>query len=228
MPMFGADLPSESSDHLVVRPAALGRLEHLRRELQVLVPPGGVKVIMFQEHGRRQDDIGVARGVGHELLVNASEQVIARKPAAYFLLVRSDSQRIGVLDQHCSHRRAAFQRLRVASQHRADARLVQSTNARIADIQTLNHRLSKLVNAAIAVEGAPSLMRPGADDGGNTQSRMHVRRAVTLAREAIAKAEEGSFRPPHQRGEFLDLGGADPVIALAHAGPRLRKCSSSS
>jgi hypothetical protein len=59
------------------------------------------------------------------------------------------------------------------------------------------------------VEGAASLVRPCAGDGGNAQSRVHVRRAVALAREAVAQAEEASFRPPDQRGEILDLGDAE-------------------
>ena len=86
--MIGADPLSETGDHFVIRAAALRRFDHLRRELQVLVASGGIKVVMLEEHGRRQDDIGIARGVGHELLVNACEQVVARKSAPDLLLVR--------------------------------------------------------------------------------------------------------------------------------------------
>ena len=127
--MLGADASSERGDHLVIRAAALGRVDHLGGELQVLMASGGVDVVVLQKHGGGQDDVGVARGVGHELLVDAGEQVIARKAAAHFLLMRRDGKRVRVLNQHGSHGRAAFQRLRLAGQDRADPRLVQTTNA---------------------------------------------------------------------------------------------------
>ena len=119
--------------------------------------------------------------------------------------MRSDGERVGVLNQHGSHRRSAFQSLRLAGQYRADPRLVQSTNARVADVQTLDHRLLQLVEAAVAVEGAATLVRPSADHGGNAQSGVHVRRAVALPRETETKAKEAAFGPPDERGEFLNL-----------------------
>jgi hypothetical protein len=101
----------------VIRAAALGRFDHLRRELQVLVASGGVEIVMLQEHGRGQDDIGIARRLSHELLVNARENVVARKSAANLRLMRIDRERIGVLDQHGPHGRASSQGLRVAREH---------------------------------------------------------------------------------------------------------------
>src|SRR5580658_816061 len=175
----------------------------------MLVAPGGVNVVVLEEHGGRQDDIGIARGVGHELLVDAHEKVFSRKAAAHFRLMRSDGERIGVLDQHRPNWRSPFERLGVAGQYRAYARLVKTANAQVADVQTLDHCLLQLVDAAVAVEGAASLVRPCAGDGGNAERRVDVRRAVALAREAVAKAEEASLRPPDQRGEFLDLSDAD-------------------
>ena len=99
-----------------------------RGELQMLMAPGGVNVVVLQKHGGGQDDIGVARRVGHELLVDAGEQILARKTATHFLLMRRDGKRVRILNQHGSHGRAALQRLRVAGQDRADPRLVQTTN----------------------------------------------------------------------------------------------------
>ena len=87
--MFGADASSELSDHLMIGPAALGRVDCLGGELEMLMASGGVKVVVLQKHRGGQDDVGVARGVGHELFVDASEQVIARKSAAHFLLIRA-------------------------------------------------------------------------------------------------------------------------------------------
>ena len=54
------------------------------------------------------------------------------------------------------------------------------------------------------MEGAAAFVRPGAGDGRDAERRVHVGRAVALAREAIAEAEEGALVAPDQRGEFLD------------------------
>ena len=203
--MLGADASSERGDHLVIGAAALRRVDCLGGELQVLMASGGVEIVVLQKHGGRQDDVGIARGIGHELFVDAGEEVLARKAATHFLLIRRNGKRVRILDQHGSNGRAAFQRLRVAGQDRADPRLVQTTNACVSDVQPLDHRLLQLVDAAVAVEGASSLVRPGAGDRRNAQSRVHVCRAVALARETKTKAEEAAFRPPDERGEFLDL-----------------------
>ena len=82
--MFGADSSSKRCDHLVIGAAALGRVDRLRGELQVLMASGGVNVVVFQKHGGGQDDVGIARGVGHELFVHAGEEIVTRKPRRTF------------------------------------------------------------------------------------------------------------------------------------------------
>ena len=168
--MFGADASGECGDHLVIGAAAFGRVDHFGGELQVLMSPGGVDVVVLQKHCGRQDDVGVARGVGHELLVDAGEQIFARKTAAHFLLMRRDGERVRVLNKHRSDGRAALQRLGLASQDCANPGLVETPHAQIADVEPLDHRLLQLVHAAIAVEGAASFVRPGAGDGGNAKA----------------------------------------------------------
>ena len=113
----------------VIGAAALGRVHCLGGELHVLMASGGVKVVVLQKHRGGQDDVRVARGVSHELFVDAREQVIARKPAAYILLAWSDGKRVRVLNQHRPHGRAVFQRLGVAGEDRAESRLVEAANA---------------------------------------------------------------------------------------------------
>ena len=128
--VLGAETLRQRDDHLVVRAAALRRLDDLRRELQVLVAARGVDVVVFEEHRRGQHDVGVARRVGHELLVHAGEQVLAREAVPHLLLMRA-RRRAGWCSGSASpHRRAALQRLRVAGQDRADPRLVESGGRR--------------------------------------------------------------------------------------------------
>ena len=80
----------------MIGPATLGRIDCLGGELEMLMASGGVKVVVLREHGGGQNNVGVVRGVSHELFVDASEQVIARKSAAHFLLVRGDGERVRV------------------------------------------------------------------------------------------------------------------------------------
>ena len=142
--MLGAEPLGERRDHIVVGAAALRRLDRLRAELQILVAAGGVEVVVLEEHRRRQHDVGDARGVGHELLVHADEQVLARKAAPHLLLIGRDGQRIGVLDQHRLDRAAALQRLALAGQHRADARLVEAAHGLVARVEPFDQRLVEL------------------------------------------------------------------------------------
>ncbi|MNI12485.1 hypothetical protein D3C73_656700 [compost metagenome] len=53
------------------------RFDQLRPEQDMLLSAGAIKIVMFEEHGRRQHDIGNLRRIGHELLMHRSEQVVA-------------------------------------------------------------------------------------------------------------------------------------------------------
>ena len=106
--MLGAEPAGERAEDIVVRAAFVGRIDRLRRELEKLMRACGVDVVVLEEHRRGQNDIGKARGVGHELLVHADKQILAREPSPHLLLVGRDHQRIGVLDQHRLDRAAAL------------------------------------------------------------------------------------------------------------------------
>jgi hypothetical protein len=65
---------------LVVGPALARRLDQLRPQHDVLVAAALVEVVVLEEHGGGQHDVGHPRGLGHELLVHGDEQVVAGKP----------------------------------------------------------------------------------------------------------------------------------------------------
>ena len=60
----------------------------------------------------------IARGLGHELLVHADEQILARKAALDPLLLGRDRDRVGVLDEQRRDRRPARERIALAAQDR--------------------------------------------------------------------------------------------------------------
>ena len=72
----------------------------LRPEQDVLVAAALVDVVVLEEHGRRQHDVGHLRRLGHELLVHADEQVLAREAGLHLALLGRDLHRVGVLDEH--------------------------------------------------------------------------------------------------------------------------------
>jgi hypothetical protein len=71
------------------------RLDHLAGELEDGVAAAGIDVVVLEEGRRRQHDVGHARGLGHELLVHADEQVVAREARAH--LARSGRTTIGLV-----------------------------------------------------------------------------------------------------------------------------------
>ena len=113
--VLGAEPLGQRADHVVVRSAFAGRLDQLRPEQDVLAAAGQIEVVVLDEHGGGQHDIGGARGVGHELLVHADEQIVAGKAALDRLLIGGDGDRIGVLGEAApspAARRAARPRRR--------------------------------------------------------------------------------------------------------------------
>ncbi len=98
--MADAEPLRQRANHLVIGAAFAPRLDQLRPEQNILAAAGGIEIVVLDEHGGRQHDVGDFRGVGHELLVHADEQIVAREAALDHLLVGRDGDRIGVLDQH--------------------------------------------------------------------------------------------------------------------------------
>ena len=127
----------------------------------MLVTAAAVDVVMLEEHGGRQHDVGEPGGVRHELLVDAGEQVVAQHALPHQALLRRDIGRIGVLDEQRGHRRPAIQRLGVAGEDAADLRLVEVAHARIGIAAAFDPALVELEDVGIGMEGAAALILPG-------------------------------------------------------------------
>src|SRR5262249_45055351 len=79
--MHSAEALREGAVDLVVVAALTRRLDQPRPEDNVLMAAAAIKVVVLQEHGCRQHDVGPAGGLRHDLLMNADEQVLARQAA---------------------------------------------------------------------------------------------------------------------------------------------------
>ena len=170
------------------------------------MPATPVDVVVLQEHGGRQDDVGHRRRLGHHLFVHADEKVLAAEAPLDLRLVRRDRHRVGVLDEHRRHRRTAEQGLRLAAKDRADARLVEEPDRGIADVAPFDERLVEAEDGTVGMEGAAALMLPGAGDRCDALRGMHVDGTVPRAAEAVAEAEEGAPGLADRLGKGLDLG----------------------
>ena len=202
--MFRAQPHRQPLQHRVVGAALARRLDQLRADLEVGVAAGLVQVVVFHEHRCRQHHVGPASRLCHELFVHADEQIVTREPAAHAVAVRAHRQRILVLDQQGVHLRPITQLCPISRQHAADPAHVQLADRGVACVQPFDQRLVDMVHAAVRPQRTAALVLPGAGDGGQAGHRVHVRRAVAAAREAVAAADVAALRAAIQRGEILD------------------------
>ena len=81
------DAPRELGEHLRIGSRLADRLDDRLDELQCAEPVAVRDVVMLQERRGRQNDVGPVGRVGHHLVENDGEQVIARQPAQHAVLV---------------------------------------------------------------------------------------------------------------------------------------------
>jgi len=203
--MHGLEAAAKTLQHLVVGPAFTGRLDQLGADRNVLVAAAVIEIVMLHEHRRRQHDIRHQGGLGHELLMHRHEQVLARKTLPHQRLLRRHRHRIGVLDQHRLDRTSATKCLGIAGQDTPDPGLIEHPRGVIDRVVALDDGFVEFPERVIVEEGAAALILPGAGHGRDAQRRMHLRRPVAAAGEAIAEAEERTFGLTDQTRESLDL-----------------------
>lgn len=104
------------------------RLDHRPRDVEEAGAAGLVEIVVLEEGRRRQDDVGHRRRLGQELLVDAGEEILAQEAGTDLRRIRRDHHRVGVLDEERRHRRPVAERIPVAGQDRADARLVEDAD----------------------------------------------------------------------------------------------------
>src|SRR5579863_187097 len=92
----------------------------------------------------------------------------------------------------------------VASQHRADARLVEDAGFRVEHVQSFDQRAVDRKKPVARIERAAALICPGAGDGRQASDGKELRRAVARARKAVADADIGALRSPVEPGEIDD------------------------
>ena len=142
---------------------------------------GGVEIIVLEKGRRRQHDIGHRRGFGHELLVDADEQVIAGEALSNETRFRGDDHRVGILDEQRGDRRPVAEIAPVAGQHWADPRLVEDAGRRIENIEPLDQGEVEWDEAMVRLKRAAAFVLPGAGHRRQASHREQLRRAIARA-----------------------------------------------
>ena len=173
--MLGPQPTRELADDEVVLPALSRRLDDLPRDLEVRVAARGVEVVVLEEHGRGEHDVGIGGRLGQELLVDAQEQVLPRETLVHQVELGAHHRGIRVLDEHGRDGRPAVERLGIAGQDRPEPRLVERADRPVHAIQALDE-------AAIRAGRGPSGRRPRPRPGAATRpsprearDRVHLR-----------------------------------------------------
>ena len=112
--MVGAEAAQQVVDHLEVRAALARRLDQLGAVEHAGVAATAVVVVVLEEHGGGQHDVGHFRRVGQELLMNDCEQILASETGPRQALLGGNINGVGVLDEQCLNGAAALQGLGIA------------------------------------------------------------------------------------------------------------------
>ena len=202
--MLRAQPARQLADHVMVGARLAIGLDHLAGDLEWVWPLAGVDVVMLEEGRGRQHDIGHRRRLGHELLVDADEEIVAGEASRTLFGVRADHHRVGVLDQHRRHRRpvAEIAASPVSTGPMRDWSSI--ADRRVEHVEPLDQRAVERIEPAIAVERAAAAMLPGAGHRRQAGDRVQLRRTVARAGEAVADADEAALGAAIEPGEIDD------------------------
>src|SRR5262245_13453624 len=124
----GAKTSGEGADQLVIVAAFPGRFNQFGSKNEILVPASPIAIVVLEKRRRRKHNVRHLRCLRLELLMDADEQILASEALLDLVLVGRNRNRIGVLDDQRLNGTTALQRLALAGEDRADARLVKHTD----------------------------------------------------------------------------------------------------
>jgi hypothetical protein len=203
--VLGAEAFGQLADDVVVGADVGKGVEDLPADLKAGVARGVVDVVVLEEHGGGEQDVGLLRRLGHELLLAGDEEVVPGEALVDLVQLGRDAHRVGVLDEEGGDPGAALQVVRIVHQDRADAGLVEEAGRRVHDVEALDRRFVPVVEVAHVVEAAAALGLPGALDDGQAGGGVHDGGTVAGPGEAEAEANPGGPGAAVEPGERLDL-----------------------
>ena len=165
-------------------------------------------VVALEERRGRQHHVGVARGVGHHLVEDDGEEIVALEPAQHAPLVGRRDRRVAVVDEQHLDRRIGVLGQRAAELvhvddarrglRRADPGAVDAPRRRVA------HRVAAAAHAELAADGrqredgqrrrcrrcgcAPAPTRSGSAPGARRRTARRPRASASAGTPASAAA----------------------------------------
>ena len=188
--------PGQLSEYLAVGQGPARRVGrfHLRRDRQVEI--GENEIITFKEARRRQDDIGIGRGVGVEEIDGDMEEIVAFERTAQPALLGRRGSRIVVPVEKSARFAAVFERGRQI--HMADRA------GAVARERRLGHHghVDATCAGAVQIAEARALLAEIAGEGDKRRERPEDVAAHGLALHALAEPEEGRSLAIGDRGRL--------------------------
>ena len=210
-----AEAMGERAYDVVVRAAfGMGRQDRTA-QLQIGMAARRVEIVVFEKGRRRQHDVGHRRSLGHKLLVDADEQILAREALTNETRIGGDDHRVGVLDEQRGDGRPLAEIAGIAHQNRADARLVENPSSGIEVVEPLDQCAVKRDQIMVRQHRATAFVLPGAGHRRQAGHGEDLRRAVSRARKPVTKPDEAAPGAAVEPGEIDDF-------VFAQAGDRRR------
>jgi antitoxin (DNA-binding transcriptional repressor) of toxin-antitoxin stability system len=189
-------------------------VDGLLGELYVVVAVSALDVLVLEEGGCGEDDVGVVGGVSEELLVDDGEEIGAREAAQYGRLVGSDGRGVGVVDKKRVDRGAVVSFAAEFGECLAEDGHVD--DAGFAAEGAGLHEVGALEGCFIPAEGAAggelesaAVVFPRAGERGQHGDGTGGGAAVVAALHAVVEADDGGGGGGVVAGEALDIGDGD-------------------
>ncbi len=161
---------------------------------------GSLHVLVLEEGGGGEQDVGVVGGVGEELLVDDGEEVGLRHSAQDLGLVGRDGGGVRVVDEERLH-------WRVVELGEGMAQLGHVDDARVALEWACEHQVGAFEDDFVPREGsagrklqAAAEVLPGADERGQHGDGACGLSTVLAALDAVVHADDGGRGGGHTRG----------------------------
>ena len=169
------------------------------------MPPGIHDVELFELGRRRQHDIGVARGIGDELLADHGEQILAGKAPQHLVLLRCDHCGVGVVDEQ-----RADLAVELAEQRRSQPPLVENRRALGDPVGPAEHVPVERKRPDRHMQYAAAAMAPRADERGQAGHGAHRVAARGIALDGDAHPDDRGLGGGEFAGQGPDIAGGKP------------------
>ena len=163
----------------------------------------------------RQHDVRVAGGVGHELLADHREEVLAPEPGERAALVGRDDRGVGVVDEQRLDRRVE---LELAGERRAQLPLVDDPGPGADPVRAVHRADVQGERPVRELQDAAADLAPGAGQRGQRRDGADRLAAGLVALDGHADADRRRLRVAYSVARRSMSSAGTPVICATRSG----------